>query len=359
MGNFFSRLSYSFGNEDWQTERKALRIQPTDRILCITASGDRPLNLLIDDCMEIVSIDANPIQNYLLDLKKAAMQLFSYERYLSFLGAEKNNRRLDDFKHLIPFLEKHALIFWKKNSKMIEKGVLYQGTIEKFTKKIARIMGIIRYRKIKKLFAFENLCEQRQFVKEHWDKKWWKKTFELILNPSISKYFIHDPGLLNVGSAIHPGKYIYERILDTLDQGLANQNLLFSQIFQGYVPAAAYSPYLTEEGTRVIRNRLDRLTIQTGEIVQYLESIHEPTFDCFSLSDIASYMDHEHFVRLLKAMHRVAKPGARFCIRQFLSSQKIPDELKSLFKRDVELEKQLEQQDKCFIYRFTTGSIVT
>jgi S-adenosylmethionine-diacylglycerol 3-amino-3-carboxypropyl transferase len=357
MDDFFSRLSYSFGNEDWKTEQAALKIQPKDKVLCITASGDRPLNLLMNECSEIVSIDANPIQNYLLDLKMAAMQLFPHDRYLSFLGVKKNQQRLNDFKHLLPFLEKDSAAFWKKNQKMIEKGVLYQGTIEKFTKLTAKIMGIVRHKTIKKLFSFNDLNEQRQFVKEHWDKKWWKKTFELILNPSISKFFIHDPGLVNVATAIHPGTYIYERILDMLNQCLANENLLFSLIFQGYVPQAAFSPYLTHEGTQVIKTRLDRLTINTGEIVQYLESIKEPTFDCFSLSDIASYMDHSHFVRLLNAVRAIAKPGARFCIRQFLSSQKMPDELSPFFERDYDLEKRLEQQDKCFIYRFTTGSI--
>lgn len=357
MGNFFSRLSYSFGNEDWQTEHAALKIQPNDKILCITASGDRPLNLLMRDCREIISIDANPIQNYLLDLKMAAMQVFSYDRYLSFMGAEKNKHRIQDLKHLIPFLEKESAAFWLKNQKMIKKGVLYQGAIERFTSIVAKIIYLIRYKKIKKLFSFEDLNDQRLFVKEHWDKKWWKKVFELILNPSISKYLIHDPGLVNVSSTIHPGTYIYDRILHSLDQCLASENPLFSLVFQGYVARGGFSPYLTSHGTEVIKKRIDRLSYQTGEIVQYLESLDEPTFDCFSLSDIASYMSPMHFSRLLRGVYKTAKPGARFCIRQFLSSQKIPEEIKPYFERDLLLEKQLEKQDKCFIYRFTTGSI--
>lgn len=63
MGLFYSRLSYSIGNEDWKTEQKALQITPEDRILCVTASGDRPLNLLYSNCKEIVSVDANPFKN--------------------------------------------------------------------------------------------------------------------------------------------------------------------------------------------------------------------------------------------------------------------------------------------------------
>ena len=68
-------------------------------------------------------------------------------------------------------------------------------------------------------------------------------------------------------------------------------------------------------------------------------------------------MSHDHFIRLLKAVYKTAKPGARFCIRQFLSSQEMPSEVASFFTRDKELEEKLESKDRCFIYRFTVGSI--
>lgn len=358
MDNFFSRLSYSLGNEDWVTEQQALQIQPHDTVLCITASGDRPLNLLNNECSKIISIDANPIQNYLLELKVAAMQVFDYEHYLSFLGGMENRNRKEDFKRLLPYLSQEAAEFWMKNQKMILNGVLYQGSIEKLTKVISVVVGLLRRKNIKKLFAIDDLEEQRRFVKEHWDKKWWRKVFELVLNPSISKHIVSDdPGLVNVGTSIKPGTYIYDRMLACLDRGLAKQNALFSLIFQGHVPAEAFSPYLTKEGTRNIKKRINRLKIQTGEVVQYLESIDQPTFDCFSLSDIASYMDYPHFERLLKAIYKTAKPGARFCIRQFMSSQQMPKEIQPFFVRDVSLEKKLEKEDRCFLYRFLTGTI--
>ena len=74
MGSFFSRLSYSFGNEDWRTEQDALKIKSGDRVVCITGSGDRPLHLLLSEGQEVVSVDANIFQNQLLHLKAAALQ---------------------------------------------------------------------------------------------------------------------------------------------------------------------------------------------------------------------------------------------------------------------------------------------
>ena len=311
----------------------------------------------MNECREIVSIDANPVQNYLLELKIAAMKTLDYQDYLGFLGATKDSKRFQLLNKLSTLMSQKSKEYWCAHHKMISKGILYQGAVEKLTKVISRAMKFIRPITIKKLFAIEDLEEQRQFVKKHWDRKWWRKLFELALHPKISPFVIEDPGLVNIGKEIKPGNYIYNRILNSLNQCLASHNLLLSLMFRGYVSPQAFSPYLTKAGMEVIKKRLDLITIKTEEVVSYLESIDEPTFDCFSLSDIASYMSHDHFIRLLKAVYKTAKPGARFCIRQFLSSQEMPSEVASFFTRDKELEEKLESKDRCFIYRFTVGSI--
>ena len=54
---------------------------------------------------------------------------------------------------------------------------------------------------------------------------------------------------------------------------------------------------------------------------------------------------------------KTAKPGARFCLRQFLSSYEIPPHLRKHFVRDLSLERKLEDVDNCFVYRFMVGNI--
>ena len=60
---------------------------------------------------------------------------------------------------------------------------------------------------------------------------------------------------------------------------------------------------------------------------------------------------------MIQAVYRCAKPGARFSIRQFLTKYKIPKKMSSYFERDTDLEKQLSDEDRCFVYTFTTGTI--
>jgi S-adenosylmethionine-diacylglycerol 3-amino-3-carboxypropyl transferase len=357
MASFFSLLRYSFGNEDWRTEEAALNIQPQDKVLCITASGDRPLNLLTRECEKIVCIDANYVQNHLLQLKAAAMRVLDYQDYLAFLGAIPGKGRKQTLRLLLPYMDSQAAQFWIKNENMVAKGILYQGTVERLTFIVAKLLSLARGKKVKRLFNMDDLEEQKQFVREEWDNYLWRKLFNVLLNPVISRFIIQDPGLANVGSDIKPGTYIYERIHASLERDLAKKNPLLSLLMRGQVSREAFSPYLTEVGTQVIKARLSSLEIHTADIIDYLESLKGPTFDAFSLSDVASYISYPNFIRLLKNIIKTAKPGARFCLRQFLSSYEIPPHFQSFFIRDKALEKTLEQQDNCFVYRFFVGKI--
>ncbi len=359
MKNFFSRLRYSFGNEDWSTEEQAVNIQPGDRVLCITASGDRPLNLLRRECQKMICLDANPAQNYLLQLKSAAMQNLDHADYLAFLGATPSRTRRQTLRRLFPDMRGGAVQFWSKHEKMVERGILYQGTVERVTKWMAKGINLAQGKKIRRLFAMDDLEEQREFLREEWNHRFWKRLFALALNPLVSSLYIQDPGLINIGFKMKPGHYLYERIHTSLNRKLAKENLLLSLILRGYVSPEAFSPYLIEREVDVIKQRQSVLEIHTFDLLKYLDSLPGPTFDVFSLSDVASYLSYPRFVSLLNQIIRTAKPGARFCLRQFLSSYEIPAHLQPFFIRDRQLEAKLEKEDSCFVYRFLVGTIAS
>ncbi|NGX53884.1 MAG: hypothetical protein K1000chlam4_00604 [Chlamydiae bacterium] len=353
---FYSRLSYSIGNEDWKSDHVALKLQPKDRVLCVTASGDRPLNLLHSECQEIVAVDANPWQNALLDLKKAAMEKLDYEHYLAFLGVKNHSNRLGTLDSLG---KDKSITQWKKKAKQIKKGILYQGATEKCTQIASTLVGALRRKKIEKLFSFDNLEEQQEFVKTHWDTFLWKKTFDIVLHPFITRLFLKDPGLYQyVDKSIHPGNYIYSRINHALMQFKAKESIIISLALKGKIFEEAHSPHLTESGVNIIKSRLDRISSETADLLSYLETAPDNSFDCFSLSDVASYISKETFDRLMGAVYRVARPNARFCIRQFMSRHAIPEAIASHFHRDHALEKKLDHEDRCFLYKFMVGKII-
>ncbi len=358
MEDFYHRLSYSFGNEDWVTEKRALNIQKGDNIVCVTASGDRPLNLLTEDCGSIVAVDANPMQNALLDLKKAAIGELDYEDYLTFLGLKIGKKRLDTYQILREKISQTSDKLWERHKGAIKKGVLFQGSMEKRMRLATYIVQLTRGDKVKRLFAFDNLHDQKQYVQKTFDTPLWRRFIDFSLQPRLTRLFFQDPGLYEyVDSRIHIGHYIHDRLHAALARFPAKESPLLSMMLRGRVDMNHLPPYLEPEGLSKIKPRLDRLRFETKDLITFLENAAENSFDCFSLSDVASYIPFEAFERMLGAVYRCAKPGARFSIRQFLTKYEIPEKMSSLFQRDHALEEKLSQEDRCFVYRFITGTV--
>jgi len=359
MEKFYSRLSYSFGNEDWNSEHKALQIQPSDSVLCVTASGDRPLNLMTKELKEIVAVDANPLQNALFELKRVALSKLPYPDYISFIGVRPSENRLQTYLQFAKDLDPMASAFWEILPKKIERGVLYEGSVEKLLKIASSFMRVFRGKKIAALFAMDDLQKQKQFIANHWHTYMWKKFFHIGLHPFITRNFIKDPGLYEyVDPNFHVGDQLYERLHNYLNRHLAKESVLLSLIFNGKVDPLHFPPYLTEKGVNKIKNQIGKSRFYTDDLVSYVSRAKENTFDCFSISDVASYLSKEQFDTLVEGVYRCAKPGARFCLRQFLSNHQIPKHLAPFFQRNHALEKQLQEDDRCFVYSFIVGNIV-
>ncbi len=248
---------------------------------------------------------------------------------------------------------------WEILPKKIERGILYEGSVEKLLKVASTIIKTVRRNKIETLFSMDCLEQQRQFVSEHWQTPLWKKAFQIVLHPIVTRTFVKDPGLYeHIDPNIHVGNHLYDRINHYLNNNLARESVLLSLILQGSVDPRYYPPYLTENGVAKIKKQVRKTQFFTDDLVTFIEKTEPESFDCFSISDVASYLSKSHFNRLLEGILKCARPQARFCMRQFLSNHQIPNHLTSYFQRDLALEKELKKEDRCFVYSFMTGTIV-
>lgn len=307
----------------------------------------------------MVCVDANPVQNYLMKLKKQAMKTLDTPEFLAFLGAKETGDRIETLHAISPYLDEETREFWLENRKMVQQGVLYQGVSEKRARQTSFLLRLFRQSEIRRLFQFKTLEDQRNFLAKEWNHSIWRCAFKIGLSPLVAKWIIKDPGLFsNIDPHYNVADYVYERMVRSLNKHLAKDNYILAWLLKGKVDGETLPPYLTAEGGAKIRQQLCKIDVQNANVITYLESVPENSFDRFSLSDVASYMDQQSFLRLLKAMFRAAKPGARFCMRQFMSRYKIPDGLKPYFKTEPSLEMALEEEDRAFVYHFTVGKIL-
>ena len=97
-------ILYSTCDEDSYSELKALDINESDDVLCVTGSACRTLSLMTKNPKSITSIDYAAGQNHLLELKLAAIRELDYDTLLFFLGVEGqvgSRSRIDIFNEIL------------------------------------------------------------------------------------------------------------------------------------------------------------------------------------------------------------------------------------------------------------------
>ena len=65
---------YNMSWEDPRPDEEVLQINDSDVVLTLTSGGDNTLDLAIQGAAAVHSVDMNPAQSYLLELKKTAIQ---------------------------------------------------------------------------------------------------------------------------------------------------------------------------------------------------------------------------------------------------------------------------------------------
>lgn len=353
MAAFDTSLNYSSVNEDWRTEAAALAPLGAGPILCVAGSGSRPLDLLGQGATEVTAIDINPSQTALLALKATAIDGLNYSDYTAFLGlrAADPRWRLDKLEELLPRLgsyQRHCSAM----APMIARGILYQGRWERFFRRVARLTRLLRPQLTRRLFEFEELTEQRRFLEQHWDRWWWRWTFRLLCSGPVLRWF-GDPAFYHF-SGSRTADFLYQRMRSSLERTLARENFMVSLLLLGRLSNRDLPPHLSEVGVAEIRNRIGGLKIISGDVMEAVGGTDR--YCAYSLSDVPSFLSADDFQRLLDRLARTALPGARFCIRQFLSRHTTGDWSQPRLRRNAALEQRLTEEDHAFAYDFIVGT---
>jgi betaine lipid synthase len=163
----FSTYIYAFAWEDPRVDLEFLDLKKQDKMFVITSGGCNVLEYAIQvGPQRIHSVDLNPCQNHMLELKLAALSSLNYDDYWKLLGEgfiQHFDLLLDT--HLSPNLSPYAYDFWKKNSKF--KSLFKTGSsglairIFEFVIKLRRLQPIV-----KRMCTAETLEEQNRVWEE-------------------------------------------------------------------------------------------------------------------------------------------------------------------------------------------------
>jgi S-adenosylmethionine-diacylglycerol 3-amino-3-carboxypropyl transferase len=350
--SFFQKLNFSSSNEDGETELAALA--GSKRILCLTGSGTRSLDMLLSDAQEVISFDVNPTQNALLQLKIAAIQTLEYEDFLSFLGI--GSRRVNSlYQSLVrEKLSPEMRAYWDQNQKLLESGVWYQGKWEKLLGWNARLLNFFRGQAIHAVMTASSVQEQGAIWQQRFNDSRLRSTIEMISRRWVWAWIMREPA----GNFLPSSSTVGEKLANCFAH--ASKSYLFREsdfatlILKGKLQVGGAMPvHLRSENYELIRQRLPRLRVVQGGLAE-LNSSSILGVDGFSLSDFGSYCGPDVYAQCWRGIMSVAAPKAKFCERIFMNDMPLPF---NDIQEDHDLSSRLTNSDKAIIYKIRAGRI--
>lgn len=350
--DFFQSLNFSSTNEDGDTENAALA--DCERILCVTGSGTRPLDLLMTDAREIIALDVNPAQNALLALKIAAISKLDRSRCLAFLGISPSLSRREDYTDLRQDLPAFARAFWDAQPRLIEQGIWSAGKWERLMRWNARALALFRGRAVDSLMNARTIDEQAAIWRRSFVGGPMRNAVEAFARDLIWRLFMREPSSAFLPSA----RQVTERLARDFER--ASRSFLFRDsdlatlVFRGALTADGALPaHLRVENHARIRERVGRIQILTRGIADLSVADTGPC-DGFSLSDFGSYCGAADYAACWRGVMAISAPGARFCERIFLNEMPPPS---PDIRIDDAASERLNRSDRSIIYRTRAGVI--
>ena len=355
--SFFNSLNYAAAHEDGRSELRALRPGPGDRVICITGSGARPLDMLLGDPTEVIAVDINPAQNALLELKIAAIQHFSHADCLGFLGVLPSRSRADAYQALRPSLSDVAKRYWDNHAKALDRGVLYCGRWERMLRLFSRTFSLLRSRERERLFGCRTF-EEQALAWARWDDAVWRGFIRCIANQSLWRAIGHEPGAFLISPETDVAGYILDRFARAARRILFRDSAWARLVFFGrYSGSDALPLHLRPENHAVLASRAKRIRIVTSTLTDAMADLGPDAIDAFSISDVSSYLTAQQHQDTWSALLRSARPGGRVCERRFLVRYPTQWAESRGLRRDLELERRLDLEDDSVVYDFVAGVV--
>jgi len=340
------RLFFAQVREDPLLEIDALSPLKNANVVVVSSGGCTAFSLLSAGAAQVTAVDLNSTQNHLVELKAAALRRLTMPEIMSFFGVARGapQRRARTYQTIRPFLSERAARFWDEHQRLLGRGALTCGVTERFVGIVARVVRLFIHgpARIERLLSARSLDEQRQIFHREWNSRRWRALFSLLLNRWTFNR-AYDPSFFreveNPSFADHFRRLLEHALCDVpvRTNYFLHQMLLGSYPFQepGGVP-----PYLDRTAREILRTGFGDLHLVDGSYRDYLATCPESSVDALAISNICEWLDAAGIDQLFSEIVRVAKPGARFCFRNFVGHTAIPDRF-----RDVVIEDEAAGRD--------------
>jgi betaine lipid synthase len=317
---------YTQSWEDPEPDHRVLKIRPGDVCLTLTSGGCNALNLLLHGAGKVVSVDCNPAQSSLLELKAAALRQLDYEDVWMLFGEGRHPRARQLFDdRLAPLLSQKAIEFWRPRLWYFKQGLYYQGGMGKLCWVIQVLVMLAGMKPtVDALCHAPTLDRQREI----WDGlplvrfvKHGPKLLVWIFSKLLALLLFNRPVLWFGGGVpckqyaliVRDGVTIEQYLARTVDgiaesSSLRHDNYFYYNCLQGRFLRDNCPAFLKEDNAkRLVREGLlDRLTVASGF---FLDELEARLYDKVILMDHVDWLDDATADKVAETLGRQVRPG--------------------------------------------------
>ncbi|MEI7596738.1 MAG: DUF3419 family protein [Bacteroidota bacterium] len=345
----FNFIRYSNCWEDADLLLEGLKPEKGSRILSIGSAGDNSLSLLTCNPSEVIAVDVNQIQLYLIELKKQAFINLSYSEMLEFLGFYESNMRFEYFKKIQPFLSIDCNKYWVKNIDIIEQGVIHTGKFEHYFELFRKkILPLIHTKKRTTALLKEKTAnEQLEFYHKTWNTFRWKMLFKVFFSKFVMGKFGRDPEFFNEVK-VEVSKFIFSKAEAHLSRIDSTKNEYLHYIFTGSFDKKL-PHYARQENFELIKRNASKLRIEKGYAENYITK--ENPIDYINFSNIFEYMNSTDFKNTSQKIIENIPPNCRIAYWNLMVPRKLSDYFSSQIQYLEDFSNELTEHDKGFFYK--------
>jgi S-adenosylmethionine-diacylglycerol 3-amino-3-carboxypropyl transferase len=346
----FNDIRYAQVWEDADVLREGLAITPGDVCLSIASAGDNALALLIDDPGRVIALDLSPAQLACLELRVAAFRSLTHPELLELIGSRPSDRRFALYQRCRSALSSEVRTFWDARRNAVDAGIGSAGKFERYFELFrSRVLPLVHTRRtVDALLVPRSSDERHRFYERSWNSWRWRLLFRLFFSRFTMGRLGRDPEFFRYVEGDVAAR-IQERTRHALVELDPSCNPYVHWILTG-THGTALPCALRQEHFDTIRKNLDRLEWRCQSVEAFLDTATPGSIGSFNLSDLFEYVSVPSYHRMLDAIARAARPGARLVYWNMLAPRRRPESMADRLLPLDDLARQLHGQDRAFFY---------
>ena len=356
--------AYTFGlsQEDERTEASALLVGPGDDVLCIASAGEMPLSLLSLGAGSVTAVDIDAAQLHLTALKLAAARSLDRDdllRFLGYLPASATWRR-EALEAVAAFLEEERRNFWLSRTRLVGRGVIWQGRYERYVRLLLTLASPVLGRgRLEGLFETRGPEEQARYFDREIGRPVVHAIFRAAFNPRVFGGRGMDPRSLKYRARKEPlGEQYFRQFRAFCTHHPARENHLLQLTLLGRLLDGSATPAcFSRAGVVALRARPEALRLVQADVRAQLEREPAGAYRKVHLSNLADWLSAVEFDGLLRLLaDRVARPG-RLVWRYLHVVRTVPPTLQAILHLDEALGRRLAEEDRFPFYGIVPATV--